>query len=68
MLEPWERILTAYSHIISNNRENKKSSRLLMNHFLGIWTGLELPREYLTEPVYPVNLNSDSMELDGDGV
>ena len=23
------------------------------NHFLGIWKGLELPREHLSEPVYP---------------
>lgn len=38
----------------------------LRNHFLGIWEGLELPQEYLTEPIYPLNLNSDVMELDGD--
>lgn len=38
----------------------------IRNHFLGIWTGLELPREHLTEPVYPVDPNSDPMEVDGD--
>lgn len=36
------------------------------DHFLGIWKGLELPREHLTEPVYPVDLGPDAMELDGD--
>ena len=36
------------------------------NHFLGIWKGLELPREHLAEPVYPANLSSDTMELDGE--
>lgn len=36
------------------------------NHFLGIWKGLELPREHLTEPIYAVDLNPDAMELDGD--
>lgn len=36
------------------------------NHFLGIWKGLELPRGHLTEPLYPINLDSDLMELDGD--
>lgn len=36
------------------------------NHFLSIWKGLELPREHLVEPVYPLNLNSDVMQLDGD--
>ena len=36
------------------------------DHFLRIWKGLELPREHLAEPIYPVNLDSDVMELDGD--
>jgi len=36
------------------------------NHFLSIWKGLELPREHLAEPIYPVDLTSDAMELDGD--
>ena len=35
------------------------------NHFLGIWKGLELPREYLTEPLYLVDFDPDPMELDG---
>ena len=34
----------------------------LHNHFLGIWKGLELPREYLTELLYLID--SDAMELD----
>jgi hypothetical protein len=38
----------------------------LHNHFLGIWTGLELPREHLNEPFYPADLSLDAMELDGD--
>ena len=37
-------------------------------HFLGIWKGLELPREHLNEPIYPINLDSDVMELDGDDI
>jgi hypothetical protein len=40
----------------------------LHDHFLGIWKGLELPLEHLTEPIYPVDLNSDPMELDGSDV
>lgn len=36
------------------------------NHFLGIWKGLESPREHLLESVHPINLDSDGMELDGD--
>ena len=40
----------------------------IQRHFLGIWMGLKLLREYLTEPIYPVNLNSDVMELDRDDV
>jgi len=36
------------------------------NHFLGVWKGLELPREHLAEPFYPTDLSSDAMELDGD--
>jgi len=38
----------------------------LRAHFLGIWSGLEIPREHLTEQVHPVRLDSDLMELDGD--
>lgn len=38
----------------------------IYNHFLGVWKGLELPREHLNEPIYPVDLSSDAMELDGD--
>jgi len=37
------------------------------NHFLGIWMGLELPREHLTEPIHFVD-SSDAMELDGDDI
>ena len=40
----------------------------IRTHFLGIWMGLELPREHLTESIYPANLNSDAMELDGGDV
>lgn len=36
----------------------------LHNHFLGIWKGLELPREYLTEPLYLTDFDPDAMELD----
>ena len=36
------------------------------DHFLGIWKGLELPREHLLESIHPINLDSDGMELDGD--
>ena len=39
----------------------------LHNHFLGIWKGLEIPREYLSEPLYLVD-DSDMMELDGDDI
>ena len=35
------------------------------NHFLGVWKGLEPPREHLTEPSYPADL-SLAMELNGD--
>jgi hypothetical protein len=38
----------------------------LHDHFLGIWNGLELPREHLTERIHPIRLDSDLMELDGD--
>ena len=37
----------------------------LHNHFLGIWRGLELPREHLAERFQPADLSSDAMELDG---
>ena len=40
----------------------------LREHFTGIWSGLELPREHLTDQIYPVRLDSDLMELDGDDV
>lgn len=36
------------------------------DHFLGIWKGLELPREHLTELIYPADFTLDAMELDGD--
>ena len=36
------------------------------NHFLGIWRGLELPREHLTEPFYPPDISFDAMQLDMD--
>jgi hypothetical protein len=36
------------------------------NHFLGVWKGLELLREHLTEPIYTLDVGSDIMELDGD--
>ena len=38
------------------------------NHFFSVWKGLELPREYLTESIYPADLSLDAMELDGDDV
>ena len=38
------------------------------DHFSGIWKGLELPRDHLTEPIYPADLNPDAMELDGDDI
>jgi hypothetical protein len=40
----------------------------LHDHFLGIWSGLELPREYLTEPDHPLDLHSDVMEMDRDDI
>ena len=40
----------------------------LHEHFTGIWSSLELPRERLTDQIYPVRLDSDLMELDGDDV
>ena len=40
----------------------------LRQHFFGIWSGLELPREQLTEFTSCVRLDSDLMELDGDDV
>lgn len=42
--------------------------RNIRNHFLGIWKGLELPREHLTEPFNPTDLSFDAMEVDGDDV
>lgn len=38
----------------------------LYDHFLGIWKGLNLPHEHLTEPIHPLDPNVDMMELDGD--
>jgi len=38
------------------------------DHFLGIWKGLELPREHLTEPFNRADLGFDAMEVDGDNV
>lgn len=35
-------------------------------HFLGIWSGLQIPRKHLAEQTHPVRLDSDLMELDGD--
>jgi len=40
----------------------------LHNHFLGIWKGLEIPREYLSEPLYLTDNDLDTMELDGDDI
>jgi hypothetical protein len=42
--------------------------RDLHNHFLAIWKGLSQPREPLVEPIYPVDLDPDAMELDGDDI
>jgi hypothetical protein len=42
--------------------------RDIHDHFLGIWKGLELPREHLDEPAHPADLGPDAMELDGDDV
>ena len=36
----------------------------IRNHFLGIWEGLERPREHLTEPTYAIDSNGDAMDLD----
>jgi hypothetical protein len=36
------------------------------DHFLGIWKGLELPQEHLTEPFHLPDLSLDAMEMDGD--
>ena len=40
----------------------------LRQHFSGIWSGLELPHEQLTESAPCVRLDSDLMELDGDDI
>lgn len=40
----------------------------IRDHFLGIWTGLELPRDHLVEPIYPADPDSDAMELDGNDI
>ena len=42
--------------------------RDLHDHFLGIWKGLELPRECLTETASPAGLDQIPMDLDGDDV
>jgi hypothetical protein len=39
--------------------------KAIHDHFLGIWTGLELPWEHLIEPIHPISLDSDAMQLDG---
>ena len=36
------------------------------DHFLGLWKGLEPPRERLTEPFFPVDPAFDVMEWDRD--
>lgn len=41
--------------------------RDIHDHFMGIWKGLELPREHLTERIYPADLGPDAMDLDEDG-
>ena len=38
----------------------------LQHHFLGIWKGLEPPREQLTGPMHPVGPSLNVMEVDGD--
>ena len=38
------------------------------NHFCAVWKGLELPREHLTEPIYPINDSLEAMEVDGDDI
>ena len=38
------------------------------DHFLGVWKGLELPREHLSEPAHLADLSADAMELDGDDI
>ena len=38
----------------------------LHNHFLGMWKGLELPREHLNAPFHPADLSLEAMEVDGD--
>ncbi|KAF9777691.1 hypothetical protein BJ322DRAFT_1114826 [Thelephora terrestris] len=54
--------LRAYAHRQAHVFSN------LLNHFLGIWTGLELPRKHLSEPFHPADLSLDVMELDGDDI
>ena len=38
----------------------------LHDHFLGIWRGIERPREHLTEPRPLAGLDQMPMDLDGD--
>jgi hypothetical protein len=47
-------------------RRQARVFRDIHDHFLGIWGGLELPREHLTEPACPIGLDWDTMELDGE--
>lgn len=47
-------------------RRQAQVFRDLHDHFLGIWKGLKQPREPLVEPIHPVDLDSDAMELDGE--
>ena len=43
--------------------------RKMHEHFLGIWRGLEQPREHLNEPLSRADLSFDAiMEVDGDNV
>ena len=41
--------------------------RDIHGHFLGIWKGLELPREHLSESFNHADLGFEAMEVDGDG-
>ena len=52
--------LRAYAHRQANVFSD------LHNHFLGIWKGLEFPREHLDAPFHPTDLSLDEMEVDGD--
>ena len=62
-------LLTTCPHLLEGLRayswRQAQVFRDIHNHFLGIWKGLELPREHLTEPVPSIGLDWDAMELDG---